>query len=287
MGELMQIGIIGSGTMGQGIAQVCAASGYDTILIDLQKQFLDKAVGSIGRRLQSLCDKDKISADDKRAVLGRIDLSTDYSALADCDLVIEAVSENKKIKRDVIGRLGEIVSDNCIIASNTSTISISEIGGFDKLPERVIGMHFMNPVPVLKLIEVITAEKTSPDVKSAIIDFSRKIGKTPIAVKDSPGFVLNRILIPMINEAVIILDEGIADAASIDSIMKLGAAYPLGPLALADLIGLDICLNIMEVLFADFEDKKYKPALLLQRMVSDGSLGKKSGKGFYQYDTAH
>lgn len=279
----IRIGVVGSGTMGAGIAQVFAFAGYRVVLVDLAKEYLDRAIAGIAKSLEKQLRKDSISDSQRDATLAAIQATTDYSDLASCHLVIEVVSENRDIKKQVLRKIEFAVTDECIIASNTSTISITELASEISVPRRLIGMHFMNPVPAMQLVEIIAALQTVEEVTAEVVALAKKIGKTPIMVSDSPGFVLNRLLIPMINEAIYALDEAVADAESIDSCMRLGANHPIGPLALADLIGLDICLHIMEVLHADFGDSKYRPCPLLRRMVAAGYLGRKSGRGFFAY----
>ncbi len=285
MKDIEKIGVIGSGTMGSGITQVFAVAGLEVALVDVDEKQLERAKKGIEKNLSKQVEKGKLEADVKDAALSRIETTTDYAAIKGADLVVEAVSENKEVKRKVIGLIEEQVGDECIIASNTSTISLSEIAGFAEKSGRVIGMHFMNPVPVMKLVEVITALQTDEAVKDAIVAVTERIGKRPVVVADSPGFVLNRVLIPMINEAVYIYESGVAGRDEIDACMKLGAGQPMGPLELADLIGIDICLHIMEVLYSDFADSKYRPCPLLRRMAAAGRLGRKSGAGFYDYSS--
>jgi 3-hydroxybutyryl-CoA dehydrogenase len=277
------IGVVGSGTMGSGIAHVFALAGHEVVLVDISKELLDRAVNGIAGNLERQVKKQGISAAQKQAALAAIRTTTAYTALAPCRLVIEAVAEDREVKKQVLKQIEAAVAEECIIATNTSTISITELASCLRGPERFIGMHFMNPVPVMQLVEVIGALETAEAVSAQVVALAQNIGKTPVLVKDSPGFVLNRLLIPMLNEAVFVLDSGVAAAEAIDACLKLGANHPLGPLALADLIGLDICLHVMEVLHSDFGDPKYRPCPLLRRMVAAGRLGRKAGRGFYEY----
>jgi 3-hydroxybutyryl-CoA dehydrogenase len=276
-------GVVGAGTMGNGIAQVFAASGRNVRLVDVSKAALDRGMGAIQKSLAKLVEKGKLSAEQKDSTLERLQPSTDLEALAGSAIAIEAVVESLPTKLSVFAKLQEIMGESAVLASNTSSISITEIARTVKRPERVIGMHFMNPVPLMELVEIVRGVTTSDQTVESVRDLSVALGKTPVVVQDYPGFVSNRVLMPMINEAVYCLMEGVADKEAIDTVMKLGMAHPMGPLKLADLIGLDVCLSIMEVLHQGFGDPKYRPCPLLRNMVAAGKLGRKSGEGFYSY----
>jgi len=279
-----QIVVIGAGTMGNGIAHTAAASGFATTLIDVSDEFLQRGMKTISSNLQRGVDKGKMSAEEKQAVLDRIQSSTNIeSAVAGADIVIEAIIENLAAKVQLFGQLDKLTKPECILASNTSSISITKIAAATKRPEQVIGMHFMNPVPVMTLVEVIRGIATSDDTYQRVEDLSKRMGKTPIEVNDYPGFISNRVLMPMINEAIFTLYEGVATREAIDGVMKLGMNHPMGPLTLADFIGLDVCLAILRVLEDGFGDPKYRPCPLLVKMVDAGWLGRKSGRGFYDY----
>lgn len=282
--NIKKVMVIGAGQMGSGIAQVCAMSGYEVILHDLKQEFVDRGLGSIGKNLARQVDKGKMAEQEKVAALSRLTTSTDLKNAADVDLVIEAAVENMEIKAKLFSELDEITPAHAILASNTSSLPITEIAAATKRPEKVIGMHFMNPVPVMKLVEIIRGLATADEVYAAIEDMSKTLNKVPVEVNDFPGFVSNRILLPMINEAIYTLYEGVATKEAIDEVMKLGMNHPMGPLQLADFIGLDTCLYIMETLHDGFGDDKYRPCPLLRKYVKAGWLGKKSGRGFYVYN---
>ncbi len=278
-----KIVVIGAGTMGNGIAHTAAASGFDVTLIDVGNEILDRAVNTISANLQRGVDKGKMTAEEKQAILGRIRAVTGDEAIAGADLVIEAIIEDVAAKIALFQKLDRLAAPDCILASNTSSISITKIAAATKRADKVIGMHFMNPVPVMTLIEVIRGIATSDATYQKVDDLARRMGKTPIEANDYPGFVANRVLMPMINEAAFALYEGVATAEAIDGVMKLGMNHPMGPLTLADFIGLDVCLAILRVLEEGFGDPKYRPCPLLVKMVDAGWLGRKSGRGFYDY----
>lgn len=277
------IGVIGAGIMGNGIAQVSAAAGLNVIMVDINDAALARGYATIGASLDKLVKKDKLSAADREATLARISKTTDYGQLATADLVIEAATENLEIKKRILKQADGVLKADAILATNTSSISITELAAATTRPDRFVGLHFFNPVPLMQLVEVISGLATSPQTQDSIAEFARAIGKAPIGVRNSPGFAVNRILCPMINEAIFTLQEGVATADDIDTGMKLGCGHPIGPLALADLVGLDTLLAIMEVYCRDFGDTKYRPAPLLREMVAAGRYGRKSGQGFYKY----
>ena len=283
--KIKSVGIIGAGTMGNGIAQVCAVAGLDVVMIDVNEAAVDRGIASIKRSLDRLSKKETLTEAQKEQALQRIKGSTAYADLKGLSLVIEAATENQAIKEKILKQIDETVGKETIIATNTSSLSITQLAALNSSPARFIGMHFFNPPPLMALVEVIRGLQTSDQTHEAIIAMANAIGKEPITVKNSPGFVVNRILLPMINEAFFVLAEGLASAEDIDAGMKLGCNQPIGPLALADLIGLDTCLAIMEVYFDNFNDSKYRPCPLLREMVAAGYLGRKTGRGVYHYDT--
>src|SRR5437867_3027698 len=276
-------GVVGAGTMGNGIAQVAARAGFNVVMRDVGQEFLARGMNAIDKSLQREVDKGRLSKDEKSTIIQRIRTTTDIGALSDAFIAVEAVTEDLAVKTEVFRALDEVVKSDAILASNTSSIPITKLGAVTRRPDKVIGMHFMNPVPVMKLVEIIRGAATSDQTHEKTRAMSEKLGKIPVECQDSPGFVSNRVLMPMINEAIFALYEGVATRESIDGIMKMGMNHPMGPLALADLIGLDVCLAIMNVLDDGFGDPKYRPCPLLKRYVDAGWLGKKSGRGFYEY----
>ena len=277
------IGVVGAGTMGNGIAQVAARAGYKVVMRDVKDEFVQAGLNTISKSLQRDVDKERLSSDEKSAIIDRISVATELDALQSATIVIEAVTEDFKIKAEVFQALDQITSPETILASNTSSISITKLAATTKRPDKCIGMHFMNPVPVMKLVEVIRGMATSDETYEKVRVLTEKLGKTALDCQDSPGFVSNRVLMPMINEAIFTLYEGVASRESIDGIMKLGMNHPMGPLTLADFIGLDVCLAIMNVLYEGFGDSKYRPCPLLKLYVDAGWLGRKTGRGFYEY----
>ena len=282
--NIQKVMVIGAGQMGSGIAQVCAQAGFDVKLNDREQQFYDRGIQTITKNLSRNVEKGRMTEDEKQAVLNKITMSLSIEDASDVDLVIEAAVENMEIKQSIFKQLDEITPTHTILATNTSSLPITEIAAATNRPEQVIGMHFMNPVPVMKLVEIIRGLATSDEVYKAIEEMTTKLSKVPVEVNDFPGFVSNRILMPMINEAIYTLYEGVASKEAIDDVMKMGMNHPMGPLQLADFIGLDTCLYIMEILHEGFGDSKYRPCPLLRKYVKAGWLGKKSGRGFYIYE---
>jgi 3-hydroxybutyryl-CoA dehydrogenase len=282
--EIRKVGVVGAGTMGNGIAQAFASAGYEVVMRDIKQEFVDRGMSTIKKSLERLASRNKITGEAKDATLGRIKGTVPIEPLADCDLVVEAALEQVDLKVKLFGEMDGIVKKDAILATNTSSISVTKIAAATQRPSQVVGMHFFNPVPVMQLVEVVRGLQSADQTVETVVEVSKQIGKTPRVVKDSYGFVVNRLLIPMINEGINCLYEGLAGPEDIDDTMKLGANHPIGPLALADLIGLDVILHVMETLYQGFEDSKYRPSPLLKQMVDAGYLGRKTGRGFYKYE---
>jgi len=280
---IQTVGIIGAGTMGSGIAQVCAVAALDVVLTDVKDALVEKGVTAVGRNFDRLVAKSKLSVADKEAAIARIKCATSFDALAPVDIVIEAATENLDVKQTILKRIGSVVRPDAIVASNTSSVSITKLASAISRSDRFVGMHFFNPVPIMELVEIVLGMQTSDATHDAVEALASKLGKTPITVKSSPGFVVNRILLPMLNEAFFVLGEGNASANDVDQGMKLGCNHPIGPLALSDLIGLDVLLSVMQTLHEEFGDQKYRPAPLLRELVAAGYLGRKTGRGVYRY----
>ncbi|HOM20797.1 MAG TPA: 3-hydroxybutyryl-CoA dehydrogenase [Ottowia sp.] len=281
--SITTVGIVGAGTMGNGIAQACAVSGIDVVMVDIAQAAVDRGLATVGKSLDRLRQREKISEADKAAALSRIKGSTSYDELKGAHLVIEAATENHELKNQILKQLDELLAPEVIIATNTSSISITQLAGATQRADRFVGMHFFNPVPMMALVEIIRGLQTSDATHDAVKDLAVRLGKTPITVKNAPGFVVNRILVPMINEAFFVLAEGLATPEDIDAGMRLGCNHPIGPLALADMVGLDVCLAVMEVYLEQFGDSKYRPCPLLREYVAAGRLGRKTGVGVYSY----
>jgi 3-hydroxybutyryl-CoA dehydrogenase len=282
--EIRKVGVVGAGTMGNGIAQAFASAGYEVVMRDIKQEFVDRGMATIKKSLERLASRNKITGEAKDATLGRIKGTVPLDPMADCDLVVEAALEQVDLKVKLFGEIDDIVKKDAILATNTSSISVTKIAAATQRPSQVVGMHFFNPVPVMQLVEVVRGLQSADQTVQTVVEVSKQIGKTPRVVKDSYGFVVNRLLIPMINEGINCLYEGLAGPEDIDDTMKLGANHPIGPLALADLIGLDVILHVMETLYQGFEDSKYRPSPLLKQMVDAGYLGRKTGRGFYKYE---
>jgi 3-hydroxybutyryl-CoA dehydrogenase len=283
MSAISKVGVIGAGTMGSGIAQACATAGLRAVMVDVAEAAIERGMAAIDASLERLVKKKRVTAEDKAAALKRVEGTTDYAMLASCDFVIEAATENEEAKKKILAKADAVARPDVVIASNTSSISITKLAAATRRPAKFIGMHFFNPVPVMALVELTRGLETDDATVETANALTKKLGKTPIVAKNSPGFIVNRILCPMINEAVFALQEGLASAADIDEAMKLGCSHQIGPLALADLIGLDVVLAVMEVFYRDFNDPKYRPALMLREMVAAGHLGRKTGRGFFTY----